>query len=136
MLRADHPLLCVRVSFVPAGGVSEVQVDVDPLSLRSLLLPYSTTVKFRLKHCVGEFLFHLCDEQGQPTHCAARHQPRSPVVAVQLLTTSSSALPCAAAEYIRLCGFGNAIGLLAEKGLPGQQGGHEVINKVAVVVPI
>jgi hypothetical protein len=24
-----------------------------------------------------------------------------------------------AAEYIRLCGFGNAVGLLAEKGLPG-----------------
>ena len=29
---------------------------------------------------------------------------------------------CAASEFIRLCGFGNAIGLLAEKGLPGFTG--------------
>jgi hypothetical protein len=50
---------------VPAGSVSELQLDVDPLSLRALLLPYSTTIKYRLKRCVGELLFTLCDEQGQ-----------------------------------------------------------------------
>jgi len=70
--------------------VSEQQLDIDPLSLRALLLPHCTTIKYRIKRCVGELLFTLCDEQSN--------------------------------EFIRLCGFGNAIGLLAEKGLPGFTG--------------
>lgn len=53
------------VSMVPAGSVSEQQLDVDPLSLRSLLLPYCTSIKFRVKHVVSELLFQLCDEQRQ-----------------------------------------------------------------------
>ena len=55
------PLLC---SMVPAGSVSEQLLDVDPLSLRSLLLPYCTSIKFRVKHAASELLFQLCDEQG------------------------------------------------------------------------
>ena len=78
------------MSMVPAGSVNEQQLDVDPLSLRSLLLPYCTSIKFRVKAAVSELLFQLCDAQAN--------------------------------DFIRLCGLGNAIGLLAEKGLPGFTG--------------
>ena len=51
--------------------MSEQQLDVDPLSLRSLLLPHCTSIKFRVKHAASELLFQLCDEQRQ--HSTAQH---------------------------------------------------------------
>ena len=109
-------------SFVPAGSVSEEQLDADPQSLRALLLPYSTTVKYRLKAAVGEFLFQLCDEQCTRTATADSAACRSgqSVSLIGLRSLSLLTMRGAANEYIRLCGFGNAIGLLAERGLPGQ----------------
>ena len=58
-------LVAPSSSMLPAGSVSEQQLDVDPLSLRSLLLPHCTSIKFRVKHAVSELLFQLCDEQSQ-----------------------------------------------------------------------
>jgi hypothetical protein len=107
-------LSCGVSSFVPAGAVSETQVDVDPSSLRSLLLPYSTTVKFRLKHCVGELLFHLCDQQGPLTAPLSRplaihpsvpfcaSSPSGPAVFLRPLQRLST-FACAASEMPSVC---------------------------------
>ena len=155
---------------VPAGSVSEQQLDVDLLSLRSLLLPYCTSIKFRVKHAVSELLFQLCDEQRQ--HNKAKHIPQdthkewddgttAPVQSalLDISFTSSHSLRwtdalcciCSANEFIRLCGLGNAIGLLADKGMPGQptqnnsvvtirsartSSGHSLVHPSASLTPL
>ena len=119
---------CVVCSMVPAGSASESQLDVDPLSLRSLLLPLCTSINFKVKHAVSELLFQLCDEQGQhrQSRCGAGQRTAQACTAECRLTPSVSPSGCCvccvlytANEFIRLCGLGNAIGLLAEKGMPG-----------------
>lgn len=65
-------------------------INLEPRSLRTLLLKTVLTLRVTLKSSVSEFLYNLCEKD---TH-----------------------------EYIRLCGFGCAVGLLADKGLPGFAG--------------
>ena len=69
---------------VPAGSLSELQLDADPLSLRALLLPHCTSIKYALKRGVGELLFTLCDEQRQGTDTQPTLSPLSAPVSHSL----------------------------------------------------
>ena len=64
-----------------------------------------TSLNFNLKHFSGEFVYLICDEDG---------------LALVFGFFGLMRFFSSVGELVRLTGFGNAAGLMADKGLLGQ----------------
>lgn len=92
-------------AMAPAGALSEKMVDVDPCSLKTLLLGWIITLNYNVKQNVSELLYQVCDKDCKrtlDTHINVLHLDLCHSVLVHVLTCVLIVC-CVCYVYMSMC---------------------------------